>query len=555
MVKLRILCCLLLVLQACGCAPDPASYAEFARPVDAQPPSHTFVGRLVFTGSSDVNFRVLHDSLDLAKHPLPGIRELPAFDVAFVQDGERLIPVEAGPLANDHNWWEWVFAPGYVWNQVGKSDFSNVAIPFALKEANEDCIHNGVMRFAFDDGGDISVVHFQIGAQTCSYLQFELWGYFDVGYVQDEIVEKSAVVAAFRKEQAARLRARSFGALADDFPGADPAAFGPSAESSAGSDTLYGYIINGTHYQSGCETSLGAYPFCNEMALPAYSTAKSLVAGLATMRAEFIEPGVARRAIAHYVPQCDESWSDVSIEHALDMTTGRYDSSEVNADEKALLGSSFFLSVTHADKVRLACGLYARKGKAGETWVYHTPDTYLVGTALSAWIKERRGSDADFYRDLIVGPLWMPLSMSPAMHKTRRTRDDVAQPFAGYGLTYYRNDVARIAQFLGVDDGRIDGEEVFERAMFDAIKGRNPDDMGLVADHETMRYNNGFRFRDVSKELGCTDPVWITNLSGFGGINIILMPNDTAFYRFGDDGVHRYMDAVVESHRIRPMCD
>jgi hypothetical protein len=187
--------------------------------------------------------------------------------------------------------------------------------------------------------------------------------------------------------------------------------------------------------------------------------------------------------------------------------------------------------------------------------VYHTPDTYLVGTALSAWIKERRGSDADFYRDLIVGPLWMPLSMSPAMHKTRRTRDDVAQPFAGYGLTYYRNDVARIAQFLGVDDGRIDGEEVFERAMFDAIKGRNPDDMGLVADHETMRYNNGFRFRDVSKELGCTDPVWITNLSGFGGINIILMPNDTAFYRFGDDGVHRYMDAVVESHRIRPMCD
>ena len=555
MAQMRFLCCLLLTLQVCACGPEPASYSDFALPIDGQAPSHTFLGRLVFEGSSDVNFRVLHDSLDLTKHPLPGIRELPAFDVAFVQDGARLIPVEAGPIANDHNWWEWVFAPAYVWNEVGKSDFSNVAIPFALKEANEDCIHNGVMRFAFDDDGDISVVHFQISTQTCSYLQFELWGYFDAGYVQEEIAEKSAVVAAFRQEQATRLPAKSVDALVDDFPGADPTAFGPPAESTVGGDTLYGFIIDDMHYQSHCAAVRGDYPFCDEMALPSYSTAKSLVAGLATMRAELIEPGVAGSTIAHHVPECDESWSDVSIEHTLDMATGHYDSNEIVADEEALLGSPFFLGLTHAEKITEACNLYARKEQPGKTWVYHTPDTYLLGTALNAWIKEREGPDADFYRDLIVGPLWIPLFVSPSMHKTRRTLDDVAQPFAGYGLTLYRNDVAKIAQFLGVDDGRIDGKEVLERSMFDAVKGLNPHDLGFIADYESMRYNNGFRIRDVSAELGCDEPVWITNLSGFGGINIILMPNDTAFYRFGDDGVHRYMEAVIESHRIRPMCD
>jgi len=556
MATLRVLLYLglCLALQSCGSDSSPVSYAEFARPVDAQAPTHTFNGRLVSTGSSDVKFRALVDTLDLVEHPLPGISELPPFDMAFVQDGERLVPVEAGPVANDHNWWEWVFAPGYVWSESGNSKLSHAAIPFALKETNEDCIHNGIMRFAFKDSGKLSVVHFQIGAQTCRYLQFEMWGVFDAAYVQEEIPERDAVIAAFRREHSTRLEAISIDALAEDYPGADPAAFGPPPGITVGADTLFGYIIDGKHYQGSCETPNGDYPFCDEMALPSYSTAKSLVGGLAMMRAEFLQPGVATSSIADYVPECDDSWRDVTIEHALDMTTGHYDSPEIMADENALTGSPFFLSLTHADKVRKACDLYQRQETPGDTWVYQTPNTYLAGVALNRWIKEFADPNADLYRDLIVEIFWVPLSLGPSIYKTRRTLDETAQPFTGYGLTYYRNDVAKIAQFFGPDDGRIDGEDVFDRDRFDAIKGRRPDDMGLVADNETMRYNNGFRIRDVSAELGCDDPVWITNLSGYGGINIILMPNDSAFYRFGDDGVHRYMDAVIESHRIRPMC-
>jgi hypothetical protein len=272
------------------------------------------------------------------------------------------------------------------------------------------------------------------------------------------------------------------------------------------------------------------------------------------MRADFLEPGFRNLSIADYVPECHETWEDVSIGHALDMTTGHYHSAEFSVDEDALLGGPFFLNDTHADKVREACTLYPRKEPPGVRTVYHTPDTYLVGTAINRWIKDRDGPDADMYRDLVVTPFWTPLSMGPSIHKIRRTRDDVAQPFTGYGLTYYRDDVAKIAEFLGRNEGLIDGEDVVDPAMIDAIKGRNPHDRGLVALHETMRYKHGFHIRDVSGELDCEEPVRITNLSGFGGINIILMPNGTAFYRFGDDGIHRYMDAVIESHRIRPMC-
>jgi hypothetical protein len=543
------------MLHACESDSGPIAYSEFARPDGAQAPTQQFSGRLVFTGSTDVEFRVLVDTLGLAEHPLPGIRELPPFDMAFVQDGDRLIPVEAGPTANDHNWWEWVFAPGYVWNKPGIGKLSHVAIPFALKEVNEDCIHNGVMRFAIKDSGKLSVVHLQIAAQTCRYLQFEMWGVLDASYIQEEILKRDAVIAAFREEQSTLLVAKTIDALAKDYPGADPTAFGPSPESAVGADTLYGYIIDGRHYRGGCVTPYGDYPFCDEMALPSYSTAKSLVGGLAMMRAELIQPGVTDLSITDYVPECDDDWDDVTIEHALDMATGHYDSPEVMADENALFGGPFFLSLKHADKVRLACTLYTRQEPPGNTWVYQTPSTYLAGVAMNRWIKEREGPDADMYRDLIVEPLWIPLSLGPSIHKTRRTVDDEAQPFTGYGLTFYRDDIAKIAQFLGVNDGRIDGEEVLARDHLNAVKGRIPDDMGLVGDYATMRYNNGFRIRDVSPEIGCDEPVWITNLSGYGGNSIILMPNDTAFYRFGDDGAHRYIDAVTESHRIHPMCD
>lgn len=557
MARLRILCALglCLSLQGCGSGKGPVSYDEFAVPVDAKAAVNSFSGRLVSAGSRDTNFTLRRDTLDLADLDLAGIRDLPPFDMGFVQHGDRLLPVEQGPVANDHNWWEWVFAPGAVWNEVVDSDYSQAAMPFALKEKNEDCIHDGVMRFQFNDVGDMSDIRFQISAQTCLYLQFEMWGTFAADYVRQEMPEKGAIIAEFQREWSTRVEARPINALTGAFPDADPAVFGPPPGTYVGDETTYGFIIDGIHYQGGCSTERGNYPFCDELALPSYSTAKSLVGGLAVMRAEFVQPGILDSPIAVYVPECKEGWDGVSIEHALDMTTGHYDSKEVAADEDALLGSPFFLSLTHAEKISAACNLYARKEFPGTTWVYHTPDTYLVGVALNRWIKERKGPDADLYEDLVVEPLWIPLSLGSSIHKTRRTLDEVAQPFTAYGLTYYRNDVAKIAQFLGPDDGRIHGEDVLDRKMFDAVKGRVADDMGLIADYQTMRYNNGFRIRDVSAELGCDEPVWITNLSGFGGINIILMPNDTAYYRFGDDGVHRYIDAVIESHRIRPMCD
>ena len=46
-----------------------------------------------------------------------------------------------------------------------------------------------------------------------------------------------------------------------------------------------------------------------------------------------------------------------------------------------------------------------------------------------------------------------------------------------------------------------------------------------------------------------------TDLLTLGVNSVAIMPNDTSYYYFSDGQVHRYLHAVRESHRIRPMCD
>jgi len=177
-----------------------------------------------------------------------------------------------------------------------------------------------------------------------------------------------------------------------------------------------------------------------------------------------------------------------------------------------------------------------------------------LGTAINSRLKSINGDQADFYDDLLVEKIWNPLGLSQVAKQTRRTNDEVAQPFTGFGLTFVRDDVAKLAQFIGADDGRLPDEDPLDRRLFNAIKQRIPDDPGMQAELETVRYNNGFRSFNVADYIGCEKPTWLVTMSGVGGINIVLMPNDTAYYYFSDGNVHRYLHAVRESHKIRPMC-
>ena len=533
----------------------PISLDEFAADESGGAASNRFSGRLRLDTDTQTNaFTVIVDELGLVAPDRSGMQELPPFDFEFVQDGDTLVPLLQGPVGNEHNWWEFVLRPGRVWDEESDRGFSRAAIPFALKERREDCIHNGLMSFLFNDAGKISRVAFQVSNQTCRYLQFEMHGLLAASFEPGEVDGGDLAIARVAANRDSRLPQRAITAIAMDYPGAAADEFGSIEEIDPDDMSVYGFIIDGVHYVGGCGTPYGPYPYCDEMALPSYSTAKSLVGGLGLMLMERSYPGTASAQIADYVPECGDDWQGVTIEHALDMTTGHYDSPEMHVDEDAAIVSRFFLGEDHATKIDYACNEYPRKSAPGENWSYQTWATYLAGTAINNRLKSIVGPEADFYNDLLVEKIWKPLALSQLLHATRRSNDEIAQPFTGFGLTLLRDDVARLAKFIGADDGRLNGQELLDRRLFDAIKQRIPDDPGMQAELETIRYNNGFRSFNVSAALACDEPTWLVTLSGFGGINIVLMPNDTAYYYFSDGNVHRYLHAVRESHKIRPMC-
>lgn len=539
-----------------GDSPEQAwQLSEFARPVDAVAPRNRFSGRLRLDTDHQSNlFEILRDESGLVDTARPGVQELPPFDFEFVQDGDYLVPLQQGPIPGEHNWWEFVLRPGKVWDEDDDRGLTRAVIPFALKERAADCIHNGLMSFLFSDNGTVSKVAFQISTQTCRYLQFEMRGLLGAKYEPGVPDGAADVVAVARGNRESRLPQQPIAQLASHYAGVDAAEFGSTDEIDPDDMTVYGFIIDGIHYVGGCDTPYGTYPYCDELALPSYSTAKSLVGGLGLMLAEKSYPGTRYALISDYVPECGKGWGDVTIEHALDLVTGHYDSPEPHADEDAATVSRFFLSEDHAAKVDFACNEFPRKADPGEHWSYQTWGTYLAGTAINNRLKSIEGTDFDFYDDLLVEQLWKPLRLSQLIHSTRRTRDTVAQPYTGFGLTFVRDDIAKLAKFIGADDGRIEGRDVLDRTLFDAIKQRDPRDPGMRAERDTIFYNNGFRSYNVADVLGCGNPTWLVTMSGFGGINVVIMPNDTAYYYFSDGNVHRYLHAVRESHRIRSFC-
>ena len=534
---------------------EPVALHEFSRPASAMAATNMFSGRLRFgAGQPQTRAKILVDSLGLFEQDSSGLLSLPEFDYQFVQHGGDLIPLRYGPIANTHGWWEYILLPGHVWDEQSDHGFSRAALPFALKERNQDCIHNGLLTFLFDDSGEISRVALQISSQTCAYLQFELHGLIDAEYRMAGVEGRANAIEGFAKENDSRLPRKAIEQLNHDYPGADFAMFGAANEIAPASMSVFGFIIDNRHYAGGCATPRGDYPYCEQFVVPSYSTAKSIVAGVAVMRAEQRHPGFSKGRIEDLVAECATGWHGVTIEHALDMTTGHYNSPKPYEDEDSALNARFFDAEDHRSRIDFACNAIDRRAEPGQIWVYHTWDTYLAGVAIGRQWQSIYGRDSDFFDDLLIRDIWEPLQLSRLSQQTRRTYDDMRQPFVGYGLSMFTDDVAKLAVFLGASDGEINGKRVLDQRMMDAIKQRLASDPGMVAESDLLRYNNGFRTRNVTDEVGCDRPVFVTTMSGFGGINIVLMPNDTAYYYFSDAHQHRYLSAVREAHKIRSLC-
>lgn len=531
----------------------PFATSAFAPTVELPLPAQRFSGLLTLDtagGSGQVN--VLVDRYGIADDEGLLLTSLPPFAFRYVSDGDAIIPVEREPQLSSHPYWEIILEPGKIWSEKSDDGWSRASLPFALKEKNQNCIHNGLMTFLYQADGSISRVAWQIASETCLYFKADMWGVTGARYEPQAVPGHEKIAAGYRDEYHRRLPVKPVHALKNEYPGIDPAAFLPPGIEDT---SVYGLVINGVHYRGDCPTRYGSHPFCDTLDLPSYSLAKSVVAGLGYMLLTRKWPEFAAMKVEDLVPECaldDQRWQGVTMNHLVNMRTGLYQSAEFDSDENNAAMDDFFLALSHRQKVRFSCETWPKKAAAGKKAVYHTTDTYLLGVAMSNFLKAKRGRYSDIYT-FVYDHAFRDLGLSPLGRWTQRTYDERAQAFTGYGLVFHADDIVKIAASLNSDSSltRLLKGADLDAAMF---RGRGHD-IDFKTPEVEYAYNNGFWGVKAPEALNCRDETWMSFMSGYGGIIVAMLPGGGVYYYFSDSGQYMFKKAAAEANKALNYCE
>jgi hypothetical protein len=544
----------------------PLPDADFSVPNGARPPSQIFEGRLELQPPPGYGYgKIISTTFDSVRTDLYW-KQLPPFRLEFVQDATHLVPVQQGLILTGSPAWNLIVGAGSVWDQAGDNGYTRASLPFALIERSQNCVHNGELTFLFSNTQQpsISQVRYQITQETCFYMKVDMWGQVPAHYTHEELPQTATLKADFESELAQRVPTKPLSALARDFPDAhvDLAAFLRGRQHSE-DVTTYGVYIKGIHYASNCPTRYGEYPFCSEMRLPSYSTAKSAFAGVAMMHlGQLFGPEVYADKLTAYLPNVgqDATWNAVSFSNALDMATGHFLSPGFERDEDGP-EEKFLVDEDLDAKLKDALLTFPRKVPPGVIWDYQSHNTFLATVAMNKLAKEKLGPGADLF-NLVRDDIYKPLYISQGMLSTLRTGNSAdGEPEGYFGLFYIKDDVVKIARFLNESGGVLDGKPVLDPQRLRESLFRDPKAEGLLTGDPrqllgTVRYNHAFWARHYTPleypQLPCD--LWVPYMSGYGGISIVMLPNGVVFYIFSDAEEFVFNDAVLETNTIMPLC-
>ena len=468
------------------------------------------------------------------------LSSFPSSSINLTLTENLAIPENRSIIRSIHHFWDIQIGVGKSW--LIKEDITRVSLPFTFIEKNANCVHNGVLIFDIQLN-EISKGYFQIGGETCLYFKYDFIGEINIEFEDKDYNEKS--VNEYKSWKTNQFPIKSITSLGDSSK-----SFGAEKEVKPMFMSVYGYFDGKNHCRGGCSTRWGRYPHCSQMLLPSYSLAKSIYASLALDELEKNYPGIRKAKIIDHVPECsNKKWKGVTFEHALDSAVGHYRNEKHPLDEALISERGFFTSLTHAEKIKLACGLFSKKDKPGKKFVYHSTEIYILGTALNNFIKSANSPNSDLYED-IMKPLWDNLSLSHALNKSQRTADSINQTFTAWGLFFLSTDIVSIGNYL-----RNIAEENPQTLMGSSLQLNNKD-RGLDAFSGIKFYNNGFWARKLPGfQVGCKQDVFIPYMEGYGGIVVALMPNGHLYYFFSDGDQFSWSKAAKASSKIKSFCE
>ncbi len=480
-------------------------------------------------------FKVIKDDYKTTKNAQFKASTLPTINIHLMQQGDTVFPQSTAFVRSEHPLWEWQISQGKIWQE---KNLLKIVLPFALQEKNANCTHNGYMVLAQPDSDNNWHGYSQITGETCAYLQYDLAAHLQV--------KAKETTETFVLDESSTVKTHSLEDLYKDYPKLNIEKLLPI---NPATNTTSGLVIKGKHYQLSCKNRTGIDPYCAQLVLPSYSTAKSLFAGTALMRLEKLVPSISRVSVHKIIPECDEKrWGKVSLGDLLNMRTGNYLSKKPHVDENSQRMLDFFLAETHQQKLKMACTMFKHKSKAGKTFVYHSSDTYLAGVVMNK-LFQKLAHKQDLFNDLMMNDLWKTLNLSDLFANTKRTYDKHNQAFTGWGLSYYVDDLIQLIAFLQHN------QNLFDKNLYNSALQIGDERINLGGGEANMAYNNGFWALEVGHTLNCKKDKWLPFMSGFGGISVVLYQPDIFYYTFADDHQYHWLKVVKELNKQFPLCE
>jgi CubicO group peptidase (beta-lactamase class C family) len=483
-------------LSSAGTASSALPFARFAteplQPLAAPVANAAFAPGLDAAEATPIAGELRIEGTELAVSPALGRRlvdgrdaqRFPALRLRFLTLGQRLVPVERGQMVAEQepgetaSYWRVIPQVGRIWRERGDEGWSRAAFPLMLVNDTENHAHQGLATFLYREG-ETRAMHLQFTQQTAPYLlspHGKFWGSTRVTLSPLDEATLSLERERAARELAARLPMRPLAELRAALPAGTLEGFGGPVLPEW--QVALGLVYQGRLYLESADTGEGAYPYPEEMRFGVRSVMKSVAAPLALLRlAERYGPEVMEETIGRWVPALnDPKWQRIRFIDAANMATGfggtgstQTQPNDINDGYLEADYDGWYTAPSNAQKIaHINAKLSPYPWEPGTVVRYRDQDFYLLGVAVDAYLKAKRGPRADAWR-MLEDEVFAAIGIhqAPAV-RTREAAGSEGPVWFNAGYYPSLDDLAKIA-LLFADEGRHGGQQLLHRDLTRAV--------------------------------------------------------------------------------------
>ena len=475
-------------------------------------------------------------------------RLFPGFKVELFSHNGALVPVQREiinpePDLKKDSWWEIIIDPGKVWSEKGDKGWSRASFPFTLVNSMENESYNGLATFLYKDG-QISGLRFQKLTQTTPWYvetYFVGWGQAKAKYTPKKIADLEGLKQAYDKELDGKIPTASWGELAT-MVGEDKLA---AINLGMKQDELVqnAFVYNGVMYVKPSMTAYGIFPY--PMRHGVWSVTKSCGPALIMMRlAVKYGPEVYDLKIKDYVEltATHNGWDKVTFADALNMATGIANAENPTNDPKAGISVDYtypkgyyawYEAPTVKEKLAIISKCVPYEWGPGKVARYRDRTMFTLGVALNNFLKSKEGSDADVW-EMLKKEVFAPIGIVAApITRTREKDGSMGQIISSQGYLPTLDELAKITNLFH-DGGMHNGKQLlYEPKAKSVLYSAEP--KGLPTYRNDGGFDTGYYYHAfwyIPFEGPTGQRIYLPYMSGWGGVQILLMPDKMTLMRF-----------------------